>query len=196
MTRPNGAPQRICSMKARFRRKPFMQLDRLLISGPSLNVLSGITQSISIRCHSYTKGPPARTSIRQTTTYRSLALLKAFKTLVHNSGGLIALTPPPLNPTATEDDVAARARAFANWLTSDEFLAGHPNVFTFDFFGLLAEGDSGAADYNMLRATYREGEDSHPNQLANETIGPRLADFIVDAVETYRAGLAEEGEGP
>ena len=113
----------------------------------------------------------------------------------HRDKVFIVMTPPPLNPAATEAGVAARARAFANWLGSDDFLVGHPNVFAFDFFDLLAEGDTGDAESNMLRATYREGEDSHPNQLANETVGPRFADFIVGAVETYRARLAEEGEG-
>jgi hypothetical protein len=76
---------------------------------------------------------------------------------------------------------------------SDEFLVEHPNIFTFDFFDLLAEGDPSAPDFSMLSATYREGEDSHPNQLANQTIGPLFSDFIVEAVQTYRDRLAEEG---
>lgn len=106
----------------------------------------------------------------------------------------IAVTPPPLNPAETDPETAARARAFADWLASDDFLAGHPNVFTFDLFGLLAEDDPAAPDRNMLRAEYREGSDSHPNQKANEAIGPQFADFIVDAVQTYRAGMAQGGE--
>ncbi|MCR4405864.1 MAG: hypothetical protein NUW24_02930 [Anaerolineae bacterium] len=108
----------------------------------------------------------------------------------------IVITPPPLNPAATDAETAARARAFANWLKSDEFLAGHPNVFTFDFFDLLAEGDPSVPDFNMLRAEYREGEDSHPNKLANQTVGPLFADFIVEAVQTYRARLAGGGKTP
>jgi len=103
----------------------------------------------------------------------------------------IAVTPSPLNSATTDAPIAARARAFAGWLKSDEFLAGHPNVFTFDLFDLLAESDASAPDFNMLRAAYREGEDSHPTQLANQTIGPLFADFIIEAVRTYRAGLAE-----
>lgn len=108
----------------------------------------------------------------------------------------IVVTPPPLNPTATTPEVAARARAFADWLKSDEFLAWHPNVFTFDFFDLLAEKDPLAPDFNMLRAGYREGEDSHPNELANQTVGPLFADFVTEAVQTYQARLAEEGGTP
>lgn len=114
----------------------------------------------------------------------------------HREKVFIVVTPPPLNPAATDAETAARARAFAEWLSSDEFLAGHPNVFAFDLFGLLAEDDPSASDFNMLRATYREGEDSHPNRLANEVIGPLFADFVVEAVQTYRARLAEEGRAP
>lgn len=109
----------------------------------------------------------------------------------HRDRMFIVVTPPPLNPAATDAEIAARARAFADWLKSDEFLAGHPNVFAFDFFDLLAEVNPSAPDFNTLRATYREGKDSHPNQLANQTIGPLFADSIIEAVQTYRARLAE-----
>jgi hypothetical protein len=115
----------------------------------------------------------------------------------HRDKIFIVVTPPPLNPAATDAGAAAWARAFADWLKSEEFLAGHPNVFTFDLFDLLAEGDPGAPDLNMLRATYRgEGDDSHPNQPANEAIGPLFADFIIQAVQMYRATLAEGGVTP
>jgi hypothetical protein len=97
----------------------------------------------------------------------------------------IVVTPPPLNPAATDAMAAARAKAFADWLKSDEYLSGHPNVFTFDFFSFLAEDDPASTDYNMLRAEYREGSDSHPNQMANEKIGPLFADFIIDAIQEY-----------
>lgn len=103
----------------------------------------------------------------------------------------IVVTPPPLNPAATDAETAARARAFADWLTSDQFLDNHVNVFTFDLFDLLAEGDSSAPDANMLRADYREGDDSHPNELANRTIGPLFADFIIESVQSYRSHLAQ-----
>ncbi len=98
----------------------------------------------------------------------------------------IVVTPPPLVPAATEATIAARARAFANWLKSAEYLSGHPNVFTFDFFNLLAESNTGARDYNMLRAAYRaDPNDSHPNERANREIGPQFADFIDRAIKTY-----------
>jgi hypothetical protein len=95
----------------------------------------------------------------------------------------IVVTPPPEIPNDTDSAAASRARAWANWLGSDEYLSGHPNVFTFDFFDLLADPSD-----NMLRAEYRTDEsDAHPNELANQTIGPLFADFIDQAVTTYAA---------
>jgi len=99
----------------------------------------------------------------------------------------VVVTLPPLNPVATDAEAAARARAFADWLKSDEYLDGHLNVFTFDFFDYLAEDDPTSPDYNMLRQAYREGSDSHPNRTANQTIGPPFVDSILDAVQRYRA---------
>lgn len=96
----------------------------------------------------------------------------------------ILVTSPPLHPLATNPDEAVRARAIANWLKSDEYLEGHPNLFVFDFFDLLADPETG-----MLRAEYQldpDGSDSHPNHLANETIGPVFATFIDEAVQTYK----------
>lgn len=107
----------------------------------------------------------------------------------------IVVTPPPLNPADTTPQAAARARAFSDWLQSDDFLVSHPNVFALDLFGLLAEDDPTAPDFNMLRAEYRDGTDSHPNALANEAIGPLFADRIVEAVEAYRAEVETGGKG-
>lgn len=104
----------------------------------------------------------------------------------------IIVTPPPLNPASTDAEAAAQARAFANWLSSEDLLAGHPNVFTFDFFDYLAENDLASPDYNRLREEYRrEGNDSHPNETANETIGPMFVDFVAEAIQTYRAKVGE-----
>ena len=94
----------------------------------------------------------------------------------------IVVTQPPQVPSNSDPAEAARARAFANWLQSDEYLAGHPNVFVFDFFGLLAGDD------NFLRPEYRVDEyDAHPNELANRTIGPLFVEFIDRAIRSYHA---------
>ena len=109
----------------------------------------------------------------------------------------IVVTPPPLNPSETRPESAARARKFALWLQSDAFLQGHPNVRTIDLFGLLSEEDSNSPTANMLRAEYRTGDDSHPNEQANQEIGPIFADLIVEAVQSYQAasGVVPSGVG-
>lgn len=109
----------------------------------------------------------------------------------HPEKMFIVVTQPPLNPAETSPDAASRARSFADWLKSDEFLQGRANVTTFDLFDQLAESDQQAPDANMLREDYRVGADSHPTQAANQIVGPQFARFIVSAVEHYRQSLGE-----
>ncbi len=100
----------------------------------------------------------------------------------------ILLTSPPLNPADTNAEEAANARALSSWLASDDFLAGSENIFVFDFFDHLAVPDDGSPEANTLRPEYRPaGRDSHPNRLANETIAPRLVDFVIQSIATYRS---------
>jgi hypothetical protein len=106
----------------------------------------------------------------------------------HPDHVFIVVTSPPLHPLATNADEGRRARAIANWLKSDEYLAGHPNVFVFDFFDLLADPST-----NTLRAGYQLGpdsSDSHPNRLANEAIGPLFVTFIDQSVQLYRRDVS------
>lgn len=104
----------------------------------------------------------------------------------HPDRVFVVMSPPPLHPAATTPEAATRARAFADWLTSDAYLAGHPNVFAFDFFDHLAEDDPAAPDYNMLRGGYRrDGQDSHPNQRANQVVGPAFAEAVIAAANEY-----------
>ena len=103
----------------------------------------------------------------------------------HPDRVFIFLTTPPLHPGATTPEDAARARTLADWLGSDEFLGSQPNLFVFDFFDLLADPET-----NMLRAEYQgdpHNADSHPNELANRTIGPLFVDFVDQAIAIYRA---------
>ncbi|MBN1179084.1 MAG: CIA30 family protein [Anaerolineae bacterium] len=95
----------------------------------------------------------------------------------------IVVTQPPQVPGSSDDEEAARARELANWLQSDAFLSGHPNVFTFDFFGQLAGSD------NFLRREYRyDNYDAHPNERANREIGPRFVDFVDQAIRSDAGG--------
>ncbi len=97
----------------------------------------------------------------------------------------IAFTTPPLVPNETTLDNAARAGRWSTYLTSDEYLAGHPNLAVFDFFNALADSDG------YLRAEYRADEwDSHPNERANATVGPLLVEFVDRTVRAFTPGTA------
>ncbi|MCG2658630.1 MAG: SGNH/GDSL hydrolase family protein [Kiritimatiellae bacterium] len=97
----------------------------------------------------------------------------------------IVMSPPPINgndpgepSNATE---AGNARQFANWLKSSEYLAGHTNVVCFDLFNYLAGTD------NFLKTQYCS-DDSHPNEAANQVVGPILAQFFISSALSYQAG--------
>jgi hypothetical protein len=123
-------------------------------------------------------------SDQQLADYRSYYLSIRDRMDQYPNKVFIVVTPPPQIPFDTDPEAAARARAFADWLVSNEYLSGHPNVFTFDLFDLLADPST-----NMLRADYQVDEhNAHPNELANQTIGPLFADFIDQAVRTYTGG--------
>lgn len=95
----------------------------------------------------------------------------------------IPFTTPPLVPNATSPENAARAQRWAQYLTSDEYLAGHPNVRVFDFFHHLAD------ENGTLKAEYRVDEwDSHPNTLANQTVAAILVDFVDEAIQDFTPG--------
>ena len=95
----------------------------------------------------------------------------------------IAFTTPPLVPNETTLENAARARRWAAYLTSDDYLAGRPNLAVFDFFSALADEDG------YLRAEYRADEwDSHPNERANAAVGPVFVDFVDRAVRVFSPG--------
>jgi hypothetical protein len=123
-------------------------------------------------------------SDQQSADYRSYYLSIRDRMDQYPNKVFIVVTPPPQIASDTDPESAARARAFANWLASHEYLSGHSNVFTFDLFNLLADPST-----NMLRTDYQVDEhDAHPNELANQTIGPLFADFIDQAARTYTGG--------
>jgi len=97
----------------------------------------------------------------------------------------IVVSPPPLHRLSNHPAWAARARAFADWLGSDAYLSGHPNVHCYDLFDAFAKADDGSPTANTLKYQYEgshEDGDSHPNSLADETVGPALARFVGDIV--------------
>jgi|GEM_PF-1016156 len=105
----------------------------------------------------------------------------------------VPLTPPPLNPADTYLEQAARARHFAVWLTDTFPYEGgsHPNIAVFDWYSMLAENNPSSPEYGMLRASYRDGSDSHPNALANATTGPIFAEFLCAQMDAF-LGVADK----
>jgi len=100
----------------------------------------------------------------------------------------IVMSPPPLHRLETDPTAAANARAFANWLKSQTYLAGHLNVRCFDLFDHLAQADDGSPTANTLRYEYEISHtesDSHPNELANRTVGAVFAEFLCSAAMSY-----------
>ena len=100
---------------------------------------------------------------------------------VHTDRRFVVMSTPPLHRLSTDDAEAANARAFASWLCSAEYVGGHANVACFDLFDHLAAPDDGSATANRLRYAYEmdHGDgDSHPNAVANQTVGPELARFL------------------
>ncbi len=156
-----------------------------------LNTLSGLLQHEVIIIKSCFAPANHITSDQQLEQYKSWYLGMREVMDRHPDKLFIVVTSPPLNPAETNPAEAARARIFAQWLNSEEFLSGHLNVFTFDLFGNLAEDNPSATDYNMLRQAYRNGDDSHPNQKANEVIGPVLVNYVIDMIRQYQtAGVS------
>jgi hypothetical protein len=99
----------------------------------------------------------------------------------------VVMSTPPLVPEDTDYAQGVRARAFANWLKSATYLAGHPNIVCFDLFDELAVADAAETEPNTLKPAYRlaEPHNSHPNPLGNQTVGPLLAQFLIDSALAY-----------
>jgi hypothetical protein len=108
----------------------------------------------------------------------------------------IVWTLAPLHRNATSPDDAARARQFVDWVKSvwlTEDGRNHPNIFVFDFWGIVAETNPAPANglVNCLKYYYEgshTGNDSHPNAAANNAAGPLFAQFIVNTLE-FQTGV-------
>ncbi len=116
----------------------------------------------------------------------------------HPDKVFVLFTPPALTPLWPGSTVewADRARNFANWMKSDTFLAGHPNLRVFDFFDVLANPDDGSPQRNMLRQDFLRNYptiDGHPNALANQTAAPLLVQVLMEAASVPTAGSSWGG---
>lgn len=152
-----------------------------------LNAYSGLLQHDVIVFKSCFRPANNIRSDEQLTQYKAWYKEMRTEMASHPEKVFIIVTPPPLNPAETNTDEARRARDFANWLKSEEYLEGHANIYTFDYFDRLAESDPASPEHNMLRIDFRDGDDSHPNYFANETMGPVFADFIDSSITDFKA---------
>ncbi len=105
----------------------------------------------------------------------------------------IAWTLVPRHRLATNSDNAARAKEFVDWVKTDWLTEDgqvHPNIKIFDFWGYAAESNPPSTNgvVNTLKYDYERshtGSDSHPNLLANQTIGPIFAQEIINNIESF-----------
>jgi hypothetical protein len=109
----------------------------------------------------------------------------------------IVWTLVPLHRLSTTPEKSSRARQFVDWVRNEwltEDQKPHPNIFIFDFWSYAAEGPLTTSHSNGVTNTLRYnyeishgGSNSHPNKLANQTIGPIFAKRIVDVVNEFNA---------
>ena len=111
----------------------------------------------------------------------------------------IVWTLAPLHRLETTTEEASRAREFVNWVKSSwltEDGKSHPNIYIFDFFGLVAESNPTPVNgkVNCLKYEYEKSHtivDSHPNTLANTTVGPIFAQFIVNTFKGQTTEISD-----
>jgi mannan endo-1,4-beta-mannosidase len=116
----------------------------------------------------------------------------------------IVWTLAPLHRLSTNAEEAARASEFVNWVKNEwltEDGMEHRNIKIFDFWGYTAQtnlnpinGEVNCLSYE-LEISHTDG-DSHPNLLANETIGPFFAGFIVNTIVEFNTPLPWDPANP
>lgn len=136
--------------------------------------------------------PSASSPVKSIANYK--LQYRALRTLMdgYPENKFIVWTLAPLHRLATNSAAAAKARQFTDWVKNDwltEDGQSHPNIYIFDFWGYTAESNPTPAQgkVNCLKYEYEymheNTDDSHPNTLANETVGPLFAQFIVNTIE-------------
>lgn len=112
----------------------------------------------------------------------------------HPGNKFIVWTLVPLHRLATSTENAGRAREFVSWVLNDwltEDGQNHPNIYIFNFYNLSAELNLSPSQgkTNCLKFEYEKSHsdnDSHPNLLANQTIGPLFAQFVIDCIKEVK----------
>lgn len=98
----------------------------------------------------------------------------------------------PLHRLSTTTEQAARAYEFVQWV-KEQWLTEdgnhHPNIYIFNFFSLAAEMNTNPTNGKQYCLKYdyeysHTSNNSHPNTLANTTIGPLFAQEVVKALSS------------
>lgn len=126
------------------------------------------------------------------------ALLALFDQYPDNK--FMVWTLAPLHRLATNSEQANRAAQFVDWVKNSWLTEDgneHTNVFIFDFFGLVAEQNENPVNGQQYCLKYdyegdHSGNDSHPNLLANETIGPIFAAEVASIFTQNASGFNNE----
>ncbi len=171
-------------------------------SNPNIECLSSIANNygLVIFKHCYPgasvnpdTGIPSISSSRKSLENYKLQY-RALRTLMDGMSDkkFMVCTLVPLHRLATTTEEAARAYEFVKWvkdqwLTEDGKL--HANIFIFDFYSLAAEMTEKPVNGKQYCLKYEyEGshtsDDSHPNTLAYQTIGPLFAQTVVNVLNT------------
>ncbi|MCK4719896.1 hypothetical protein KAU08_04520 [bacterium] len=102
-------------------------------------------------------------------------------TEAHPETLFIPYSTPPLVPANTDEDDAARARIFANWLTGAYDDTG--NLAAYDVFNILAGDDPGSGDFNRLKYAYTDSPtNSHPNAAGSTAVAEDFTAWLVSIV--------------
>lgn len=171
-------------------------------SNPNIECLSSIASNydLIIYKHCYPGaaiavdvGKPDVTSSRQSLENYKLQY-RALRTLMDEMPDkkFMVWTLAPLHQLATSVDAANRANEFAKWVKTQwltEDGKPHTNIFIFDFFSLAAEMNENPANGKQLCLKYdyedsHTSNNSHPNTLANTTIGPLFAQAVVKVLSS------------
>jgi len=183
-------------------------------TNPNIQCLSTILQSYDVVIFKHCfpgagiaadNGTPSVSSPIKTIANYKLQY-RALRTLMDQYPGkkFIVWTLAPLHRLETTTEEASRAREFVNWVKSSwltEDGKAHPNIYIFDFYGLVAESNPTPVNgkVNCLKYEYEKSHtvvDSHPNTLANTTVGPLFAQFIVNTFKGQATAINEPGDAP
>ncbi len=89
----------------------------------------------------------------------------------------------PTNPAANNATDAARDRTYNEWVK--DLPGTRSNLKIFPIFEKYADNNPLSDEYNMLRADYRTGTDSHPIPYAHQVVGPVFAEFIDTSIKEF-----------